>query len=356
LTTGREPRRDYLYIQVAKGQGTHTWIDYNGDGLKQFNEFEVAVYQDQGEYIRVITPSNVLVTTLGTQFQTTLKIQPERFFKEGKAQQLFRRFTNQTNLRSSQKVLAATDTRSNEGRDTLAQALNPFFTSLPPDKLLNRSWLLRNVLFINRNDPVWGADVSYQETRQHQLLVSGYESRRTQETAFNIRRNLGTKWVMEANYVFGSRLLAADYAKARNFSILQSSPGGQLSWQPTIRMRWQLSYKYTTQRDTLGKESRSTGQDAGLELRMNWASKGMLQGRIHLIKLTYSPSGDPQSLITPIAYEMLQGLRPGTNYTWNLTWNQRMQGNLQLQLQYDGRTGENQKPVHIGRANVTWFF
>src|SRR6478752_7493961 len=41
--TGRELKREYIYIPVPTGQGNFTWRDDNQDGIQQLNEFYEAV-------------------------------------------------------------------------------------------------------------------------------------------------------------------------------------------------------------------------------------------------------------------------------------------------------------------------
>jgi hypothetical protein len=52
---------------------------------------------------------------------------------------------------------------------------------------------------------------------------------------------------------------------------------------------------------------------------------------------------------------MLEGLRPGTNWTWSLSFQKIVGKNLQLSLSYGGRLMEGLQMVHTGgmelRAN-----
>ncbi len=39
IGNGRELRREFVYLPVPTGDGTHTWRDDNGDDIQQLNEF-----------------------------------------------------------------------------------------------------------------------------------------------------------------------------------------------------------------------------------------------------------------------------------------------------------------------------
>ena len=84
LGSGLELRREFVFLEVNDGQGTHTWIDYNDDGVKDLGEFEIAAFADQGNYIRVFVPTNTYVRTYSNQFSTSLFLRPEMIWRKKK--------------------------------------------------------------------------------------------------------------------------------------------------------------------------------------------------------------------------------------------------------------------------------
>jgi len=71
--SGLEIKKEFTYVQVQDGQGTHTYIgDLNNNNVKDLNEFEVAAFQDQANYIKIFTPTNDFIRTYTNQFNQGL--------------------------------------------------------------------------------------------------------------------------------------------------------------------------------------------------------------------------------------------------------------------------------------------
>ena len=49
-------------------------------------------------------------------------------------------------------------------------------------------------------------------------------------------------------------------------------------------------------------------------------------------------------------------LKPGTNYTWNISYQRNVSKNLQLSIQYLGRKSENSRLIQSGTMEVRAFF
>jgi hypothetical protein len=57
-------------------------------------------------------------------------------------------------------------------------------------------------------------------------------------------------------------------------------------------------------------------------------------------------------LNTPVAYQMLEGLQPNTNYTWNISFQKKITTYLDLNFNYLGRKSESSKTIHTGSLQL----
>ncbi|RYM32413.1 hypothetical protein ERX46_14140 [Brumimicrobium glaciale] len=340
--SGLELKKEFLYIEVNAGQGVYTWIDYNGDGVKDLNEFEIAQYSDQAKYIRVFTPSDEYVRTYSNEFNQTLFWRPERIWKsKGKVLKLLSRFSNQARFRVNRKM-------SNQSTRTY----NPFDRKIADTNLISFNSTIRNTVFFNRTNPVFAADYTYSETGSKTLLASGFDARDVRFNALNFRWNLWRKFTINLGTEEGLKSSSADYTSGRDFSIQYHNIQPELIFQPSTTFRLSLKGRYEEKSNgpEFGGEKAFIG-DLGLGLKWNQVEKGSLNAEVKIVSINYS--GNQNSALS---YEMLESLKPGRNYTWNVNYQRNISKNLQISLQYNGRRSEDSKTIHSGGVEVRAFF
>ncbi|MBK7087324.1 MAG: hypothetical protein IPH53_22885 [Flavobacteriales bacterium] len=136
-------------MEVPAGQGIYVWIDYNGDGIKDLNEFETASFGYEANYIRVYTQTNEFIRTYSSQLSASVDLRPATVWvdKDG-FRGFLARIIDLASLRADRKT----------ADDDLGSALNPFNTDPTDTSLLSYTSSFRNTLFFNRTSRAWGID------------------------------------------------------------------------------------------------------------------------------------------------------------------------------------------------------
>ena len=58
----------------------------------------------------------------------------------------------------------------------------------------------------------------------------------------------------------------------------------------------------------------------------------------------------------PIPYELTNGKAVGQSYLWSVNVDYRISGDIQLTLNYSGRSEGGREPIHTARAEAKAFF
>lgn len=342
LGSGLELRREFIYIEVLPGRGVYVWRDYNGDGIKDLNEFEVALFSDEANYVRIFTPSNEYVRTFTNEFSQSVFLHPEKVWSKKKGiLKTMSRVSNQTQIRLNRKVDG--DFMNN---------INPFDFRTNDSTLISESASWRNSLFINRTNQIAGGDYTFSRFTNKLLLANGFDQRLTQFHQFNFRWNIKRKFTLKNTYEFGERGSFAQYTTGRDFLIRYTKIFPEFTYQPDTKMRVSLNFRNEDKTNVFVENGeRALVRDLGAEFRLNQPQKGTLSASMNILNIAYN--GEINS---PLGFEMLESLRPGMNYTWTLNYQRNLGKNLQLSFRYNGRKSEENRAIHAGGVELRAMF
>ncbi|MFI5221153.1 MAG: hypothetical protein ACHQK8_02420 [Bacteroidia bacterium] len=346
LGSGNELRRDYQYIEVPAGQGIYVWKDFNGDGKQELNEFVVASFleKNQANFIKVFLPTTSTVRINSTQFNQTLNINPSAVWNNKTGWKKFiGRWNNQTALKIDRKTTVL-DTKD---------FFNPFKLNVLDSQLISMSSTIRNTLFFNRSDPTFGFDINYQDNRTKIFQTNGFDSKHRTEQGLNARWNFSSVWGITTGFTYGNRSFYSDLFSTNDYNYSFYSVNPKLIFQMNKNFRVTLVFSYFEGNNDLNFGGQiGTNRETGTELRYNVGTTGALTGKFSLYKVSFS--GDNVS--SPVGYDMLNGFLVGQNTVWNVSFQQRLGKNLQINLNYDGRKSETSNIIHVGRMEARYIF
>jgi hypothetical protein len=342
--SGLEQQREFIYLEVQPGQGVYVWNDYNGNGVRELNEFEVAAFGYEANFIRTFIQTSEYTTVYSNQFSQVFQLYPERLVGKSKGPaKWLARLSSQTAFKSDRKT----------GREGGVERFNPFANAVEDSLLIATNTSFRQIFFLNKNHPLWGAEFTFQELRGKSLLSNGFENRTDTYRQAGARWNITPVWISSVEIRQGTRSQGSDFLIGRNFVIDYTSTKPKLTWQPKPTNRWSATGEYTEKStratDTAGE--RATILKAGVEGTVSSLEKGSLQISVEYLNIRYNGEGN-----SSLAFEMLEGLNAGNNFVWSAGLQRTVAKNLQLNLTYNGRRPDSQRVIHTGGLQLRAFF
>lgn len=342
--SGLESKKEFIYVEVPAGQGAYSWLDQNGNGVQEINEYVEAVYQDTARYIRVFTPTNDFSKVYTTQFNQVINLNPRAAWggKTG-VRKFVARFSDQLVYRIDRKTQ----------RDNLLAAFDPFFSTISDSTLVTLTSSLRNTFFFNRSSTGVGAEYTYADNRTKVYLANGFERRNNNSHKIKVRWNFAKIFTFNALGEYGWKSTVSDFFSTNNFDIRYYEVEPQLVFQPSTKWRVRGSFKFTDKLNFVsdGTKQQAILRDAGVEGKYNLLQRGSINATFNFISISYNgPTGNT------VEFELLNGLKAGLNYTWSAFFQMRVGKNMQVNLQYSGRKSGENKPVHTGTVQVRAFF
>jgi len=346
LGGGQEQKRDYAFLAVPVGQGNYTWIDYNGNGIEELNEFELALYEDQKKYIRIQVPGTQYNRVNSIQLNYNLDIDPSVIIQQQKGLiSILRHINASSSMQISRKQLA-----------TAGVLFDPGFNTIADTNLVSLSTAVTHVLYINRLSSKWGIDISFNQSRNRSLYIYGFEDRKLQTLQCRGRWNINKSFVFTTSALMGEQGLSTTGFKFenRNYRISKQKAEAGITYLFKNKFRASLNYDVSNSKNLIDSMEKLHSGSFQAELKYNLPSTTSIGIKWSIRQLDYqSYAGAAQ---TPVGFVLLDGLQPGSNQLWSIDLMKRMAKNMELSLQYDGRNLSSGKVIHTGRASIRALF
>lgn len=347
VAAGSELKRQFAFVEVNSGQGTHMWSDFNQDSIQDLNEFVLPPdgFSDQASYVRVFLPSTEFVKTYSNRFNQSLNITPAKYFKRKRNfDRVIRRFNNQLIIKLFQK----------NAKDEVDRIQIPFQSSIADTNLISITSSFRNTLYFNRSNPKFGVNYFYSQNENKSILTNGFEGRSLKKHGLDIRLNFLRMFSLRTKLELSDKFRTSELFADQDYFIKTQEIKPTLSYQKGSSFRIKLKTELKEKQND-GKYGGEVARfiKTGTEITYNLLTKGRMSAQFNYIETTFSGLSGTNS---PLIFDMLEGFQVGTNFTWQARYQRKFKNNFQLSLQYEGRSSETSTTVHTGSMQVQLLF
>ena len=335
---GTSPKQEFTYIKTEPGQGFYTWIDYNENGIQEFEEFEIAKFSDQASYLRVALPSLSFVRVNKTLFSHSLHINPSQWAQSSGLKKIGAQFSNQT------YILVDTDTEKNNNKIQF----NPFDTNNSNVRALKQTF--RNSVYFRRGLQRHSTTYTYAYNKIKNNLGIGFIENKNTLRQLMWQHKIATSWLLSLDGKAIETKNTTENFEDRSYQIYSKEFKPELTFKLKTNSNLAVNYEYKDKQDP-SKTNVLQIQKLGATYQFSGVKKGALF--ISYDRYQNSFSGVEN---TPLSYQMLEGLQVGKNSVWTLTVQKKLTAQLHLNINYSGRKSENNTTLHTGSIQLRALF
>jgi hypothetical protein len=333
------PQQEFTYVQVEPGNGVYTWIDYNDNGVQEIDEFEVAQFQDEADYVRILLPNQVFLKIRENKFSQILTLNPQSWSTKDGFKKFISHFYNQTSYVIDRKVK-----RKNDGFN-----INPFQDG--GEDQLGLTLNFRNAIFYNRGKQHFTTSYTYISSSSSNLLSLGLQENKLGSHQVNFSHKFLGSWLANLKSAIGDNESTSENFANRNFAIDSYEINPKISYLLNNQTRFDVFYSFINKNNSLGDMEALDQQNIGCSFSYANTEKISINGEFNYINNDFSGSA-----FSPAAYQILEGLQPGVNFTWRLLFQKRITKYLDANLSYFGRDSKNSNTIHTGSIQLRAYF
>ena len=339
--SGNLPQQEFTFLEVEPGLGNYKWIDINNNGIQELEEFEIAVFEDEGRYIRVLLPNQIFIRTYQNKLNYSLKL---NFLNWKNSEYGFNRFLSKI----SNQFQYSLDKKTNLNLNPEIE-LNPF--EIDENSLLAYNYSLKNVFYFNRAQQKYSLIFTYLENKSKNNFSFGSTRNSNTQKKINFIHKISDLYVFE---VIGNDQVKTNWSENfqdKNYDIKDYSINPKLTYFSGENNRINFIYKLSNISNLIGNQESLKQQNFGISLFLNQKEK-----RGFISEFNYYKNEFNGELNSVISYVMMNGLQGGENYTWSFKFQRKLSKLLDINFIYLGRKSNSLRTIHNGSIQLKAIF
>ena len=227
--------------------------------------------------------------------------------------------------------------------------LNPF--DINNENLLGLNFSINNSFYFNKGVKRFSTTYNFIKSQNNATTTIDNLENKLKMHQLKFEHKLGDFWQVNLAMKNSENKSNSDNYVNRSYHLNNYTIYPQLSYYYTKNTSFSIFFEQKNKENKLGNLESLKLDKLGISINYSKNSNSFLKTEFNIFNNHFTGLNN-----SPVAYQMLEGLQPGKNYTWSLLFHHKLNSYLNLNVNYLGRKSETSRTIHSGTIQLKALF